>query len=204
MISYRLMIEPLNHFVQKSADDEALRDGDGNAAGTEVKKFVFVDLARGGAVSATDVVCENFEAGHRVRFGIITQEKIADLLISVGKMGVRLDPDKTAEGGAGAIVERVFVKEIAGGMRRYVILQCARIKLLGAVCDRNREQVAASAFAAEPAETLEARIFSAKMQIQAHGRRVVIYDCRVHLQGDDVGSPVLRAYVSHFRTWAGN
>src|SRR5438067_12083687 len=45
MISYRLMIEPLNHFVQKSADDEALRDWNGNAASTQVKKLVFVDLA---------------------------------------------------------------------------------------------------------------------------------------------------------------
>jgi len=155
-------------------------------------------------VSATDVVGENFKAGHRVRFGIVAQEKIADLLIGVGEMGVRLDPDKTAEGGAGAIVERVFVKKIAGGMRRYVILQCAGIELLSAVRDRNRKEVTASALAAEPAETLEARISSAKMQIQAHGRRVVIYDCRVHLQGHDVASPVLRADVSYFRARAGN
>jgi len=82
---------------------------------------------------------ENFKAGHRVRFRIVAQEKIADLLIGVGEMGVRLDPDKTAERGAGAIVERVFVKKIAGGMRRYVILQCAGIKLLSAVCDRKSQ-----------------------------------------------------------------
>src|SRR5438046_6258952 len=119
-------------------------------------------------------------------------------------MCVRFDPDEAAECAPGAVVERVFIKEIARGVRRDVILQCARIKLLSAVCDRNSEQVAASAFADETAETFEARIFSAKMQIQAHGRRVVIYDCGIHLQGDDVGPPVLRAYVSHFRARAGN
>jgi hypothetical protein len=204
MISYRLVIEALNDLVQEAADDEALGGWDRNAAGTEIKKLIRVDLAGGGTVRATDVVGENFKAGHRVGFGIVAQEKIAHFLIGVGEMGVRLDPDKAAERGAGAIVERVFVKEIARGMRRNVILQCARIKLLSAVCDRNCEQVAESAFAAEPAETLEARIFSAKMQIQAHGRRVMIYDCRVHLQGHDVGSPVLRADVSYFRARAGN
>src|SRR5205823_12206156 len=187
-----------------SADDEALGDRDGNAAGAQVKKLVFVDLSGGGAVGATHVVSENFKAGHRVRFRIVAQEKIADLLIGVGEMGVRLDPDKTAEGGAGAGVERVFVKKITRGMRRYVILQCAGIKLLSIVRDRNRKEVAASAFPDEAAEALEARIFSAKMQIQAHGRRVVIDNCRVHLQSDDVASPVLRADVSHFRAWAGN
>src|SRR5947208_9311415 len=119
-------------------------------------------------------------------------------------MGVRLDPDKTAEGGVGAIVERVFVKKIASGMWRYVILQCAGIEFLSIVRDRNRKEVAASAFPDEAAEALEARIFSAKMQIQAHGRRVMIYDCRVHLKGVDVGSAVLVALVSHFRAGAGN
>src|SRR5438046_3971000 len=114
------------------------------------------------------------------------------------------DPDEAAECAADAVIESVFIKEIARGVRGDVILQCARIKLLSAVCDRNSEQVAASAFADETAETFEARIFSAKMQIQAHGRRVVIYDCRVHLQSHDVAPPVLRAYVSHFRARAGN
>jgi len=71
MISYRLMIEALNDLVQETANDETLRDWNGNAAGTQVKKLVFVDLAGGGAVGATDVVGENFEAGHGVGFGVI-------------------------------------------------------------------------------------------------------------------------------------
>ena len=79
------------------------------------------------------VVGQDFEAGHRVRFGIVAQEKIAHFLIGVGEMGVRLDPDQSAEGGAGAIVERVFVKQIAGRVRRDVILQGARVEFLFAI-----------------------------------------------------------------------
>src|SRR5437879_3755555 len=119
-------------------------------------------------------------------------------------MCVRFDPDEAAECAAGAVIERVFIKEIARGVRRDVVLQRAGVEFLLVFGDRDSEQVAASAFAAEAAETLEARIFSAKMQIQAHGRRVVIYDCRVHLQSDDAAPPVLRTYVSHFRAWASN
>jgi hypothetical protein len=58
------LIEALNDFVQETGNDEALGDVDRNAAGAEIEEFVFVDLARGGAVRATDVVSQNFEAGH--------------------------------------------------------------------------------------------------------------------------------------------
>ena len=58
------LIETSNDFVQETADDEALGDRDWNAAAAEVEEFVFVDLTGGGAVGATDVVGQNFEAGH--------------------------------------------------------------------------------------------------------------------------------------------
>src|SRR5438067_13737775 len=119
-------------------------------------------------------------------------------------MGMPFYPNQTAENGASAIVERVFIKEIARGVRRDVVLQCARIKFLSAVCDRNSEQVAASAFADETAEAFKARIFCANVQIQAHCGGVVIDGCGVHLQGDNVSPPVLCAYVSYLRARAGN
>jgi hypothetical protein len=84
-------------------------------------------------------------------------------------MRVRLDPDKAAERAPGAIVERVFVKEIAGSVRREVVLQRARIKFLFAGCYRDGQQIAASAFADEAAQTFEPRIASSEMQIEAHG-----------------------------------
>ena len=70
----RWLIEPLNHFVQETGDDEALRDFRRNAATAQIKKFVFIDLAAGRAVRATDIVRQDFEAGHRVRFGIVAQK----------------------------------------------------------------------------------------------------------------------------------
>ena len=50
----------------------------------------------------------------------------------------------------------------------------------------------------KPAQTFEARIFSAEMQIETHGRRVVIDRGRVHLQCAHVFAPGLRADVSDF------
>ena len=85
-----------------------------NAAGEEIEKFVLVDLTGSRAVTAFHVVGQNFETGHRVRFGVVAQEEIAHLLISVGEMRVRFDPDEAAEGAASTVVERVLIKEIAG------------------------------------------------------------------------------------------
>ena len=87
------LIEALNYFVEKSGDDEALSDRDGDAASAEIEEFVLIDLAAGCAVGATDVVGQNLEAGHGVGFGIVAQEKVAHLLIGIGEMGMRLDPD---------------------------------------------------------------------------------------------------------------
>ena len=64
MITNHRVIEPLDHFVEESGDEEALGDSCGNPAGAQIEKFVFVDLARGCTVGATDVVGENLQAGH--------------------------------------------------------------------------------------------------------------------------------------------
>ena len=204
MFADRRLIEALDDFVQETGDDEALGDWSRNAAGAEIEEFVLVDLTGGGAVGAPDVVGQNFEAGHRVRFGVVAQEKVAHLLIGVGEMRVRFDPDESAEGGPGAIVERIFVKQIARRVRRDVVLQCAGVEFLVAFGDRDSEQIAAPAFADEPAQTFEARILCAEMQIETHRRGVVIDRGRVHLQCAHVFAPVLRADVSDLRARAGN
>src|ERR1700730_1085160 len=119
-------------------------------------------------------------------------------------MGVRLDPDKTAECATGAVVERVFVKEIAGGVRRDVVLQGAGIEFLFAVRDSDGEKIAARAFTDKPAQTFESRISGAEMQVETHGRCVVIDRGRVHLQRAHVFAPSLRANVSDLCARAGN
>ena len=58
------LVKALNNFIQKSGDDEALGNGDRNPASAEVKEFVLLNLAGSRAMSATDVVGENFEARH--------------------------------------------------------------------------------------------------------------------------------------------
>jgi hypothetical protein len=60
----RGLIKALNDFVEKTGDDETLGNWNRNSARAQVKQLVFFDLAGGGAVGATDVVSEDFQAGH--------------------------------------------------------------------------------------------------------------------------------------------
>ena len=120
-------------------------------------------------MGATDVVSKNFEARHRVGFGIIAEEKVANFLIRVGEMSVPFHADESAENCAGAIIQRVFVKQVARCSRRNVVLQCACVEFLLVFRHGYGKQIAAAAFANETAQTFEPRIFCAHVQIQAHG-----------------------------------
>ncbi len=124
----------------------------------EIEHFVCIDLTGSSAMGAPHVIGQNFEPGHRVGFGVVAQQKIAHLLIGIGEMRVRLDPDEPAENASGAIVERVFVKEIAGGMRRNVVLQRAGVEFLFVRRDGDGEQIAARAFADETAKAFKTGI----------------------------------------------
>src|SRR5207244_9680425 len=66
----------------------------------------------------------------------------------------------------------------ARGMRGNMVLQRARIEFLLLFRHSNSQQIAAPSFADEPAETFEARISRAKIQVQAHRRSIVIDHCR--------------------------
>ena len=92
-------------------------------------------------------------------------------------MSMWFHADKSAENCASAIVERVFVKQVARRARRDVVLQCACIELLLMLRNGKSEQIASPAFANETAETFEPRIFCAHVQIQAHSRSIVIHHC---------------------------
>src|SRR5947208_13175905 len=96
------MIEALDDFIQKSSHNETLGDRNWNTAGAQIEKLVFVDLTGSRPVGATDVVGENFEARHRIGFCVVTQQKVANLLIRIGEMGMRLYSDQSTENCAGA------------------------------------------------------------------------------------------------------
>ena len=69
--SNRRLIEALDDFIQETGDDEVLGHLYRDTACAEIKEFVFIDLAAGSAMGATNVVSQNFEPGHRVRFRVI-------------------------------------------------------------------------------------------------------------------------------------
>src|SRR5438046_260154 len=158
------MIEALDDFIQKSSHNETLGDRNWNTARAQIEKLVFVDLTGSRAVGATDVVGENFETRHRIGFCVVTQQKVANLLIRIGEMGMRLYSDQSTENRAGAIVEGVFVQEIARGVRRDVVLQRARIEFLLVLVDGGLGQLVADqeqmrkcgiVFTIQPTESLD-------------------------------------------------
>src|ERR1044072_855233 len=70
----RWLIEALDHFVEKTGHDKALGRLARDAAGTRIEKFVFIDLAARGAVSAPDVVGQNLETGDGIGLGVVAQK----------------------------------------------------------------------------------------------------------------------------------
>lgn len=64
MLSDRWVIETLNYFIEEAGDNETLGHWDGNAAGAQIKEFVFIDLAGRCAVGATDIIGEYLKPGH--------------------------------------------------------------------------------------------------------------------------------------------
>src|SRR5438067_11410217 len=99
------MIEALDDFIQKSSHNETLGDRDWNTAGAQIEKLVFVDLNGSRPGGATDVVGENFEARRRIGCCVVTQQKVAYLLIRVGEMGMGLYSAQSPESYAGAMGE---------------------------------------------------------------------------------------------------
>ncbi len=64
MITNHRVIEASDHFVEESGHEEALGYPCRNAAGAQIEELVFIDLPRRCTVGATDVIGEDFEAGH--------------------------------------------------------------------------------------------------------------------------------------------
>jgi len=60
----RGMVEAIDDFVEEAAHEKLFRDRRGNAAGEEIEHLVLAELAGGRAVTAFDVVGQDFEAGH--------------------------------------------------------------------------------------------------------------------------------------------
>src|SRR5207253_4906315 len=100
-----------------------------------IKQFVFIDLTCGCAVGAAHVISKDLQARHGVGLSVIVQQKIAHLLICVGEVGMRFDPDQATEDTTGASIKRILVKEIAGGVGRDMILESTSVEFLVLISD---------------------------------------------------------------------
>ena len=93
------ILQSLEHCSEKSTDDELRRMLRRNAAGHHVEEFVLIEFSRGRPVRAAHVVGKDFQAGHGVRLGLITQHQVPDLLVGVGFVGGFLDLDQACKDG---------------------------------------------------------------------------------------------------------
>ena len=107
--------------------------------------------------------------------------------------------DHPREDRAARVIERVFVKQIAGGTGRDVILERPLIKLLLAFRDRDRKHVAAAAFADQAACALGAGIAAAEIDIEALGRGIAPHDGVVDLECQRFAAPILDADIVQLR-----
>ena len=93
------IFKSLQNCSEKSTDNELCRLLRRNAAGHHVEELVLIEFSRGRPVRAADVVGKDFQAGHGVRLGLITEHQVPDLLIGVGFVGGFLDLDQACKDG---------------------------------------------------------------------------------------------------------
>ena len=115
-------------------------------------------------------------------------------MVGIGEMRMGFDTNESAEGSAGTIGQRVFVKQIAGGVGKRGPAGSG-IEFLFLMSDGDREQIAASTFSYQTAQAFEARVIATEMQIQAHGRGIAFHCGGVNLQCGHILVPALRANV---------
>src|SRR5260370_35733018 len=113
-----------------------------------------------------------------------------------------LDLDQSGKDRAGPIAQRVFVKQIAGGVRLEEVLERALIEFLISTGNRDREHVTPGAAADHPADAFQTRISPAEIEREIKYRGVTVRRGRVNLDGNKITAPVLSADVCERRAWA--
>ena len=81
MLFNLLATEACDGLIHKSETDDLPRIFGRNASCLEVKNLFITDLPRGRTVRAFDLVGIDFEAWHRVGFGLVASEKVATGLV---------------------------------------------------------------------------------------------------------------------------
>src|SRR5260370_24046595 len=80
--------------------------------------------------------------------------------------------DQSGKDRAGPIAQRIFVKQIAGGVRLEVVLERALIELLISTGNRDREHVTPGAVADHPTDAFQTRIPPAEIEREIKYRGV--------------------------------
>src|SRR5581483_3147295 len=111
----------------------------------------------------------DLEAGSGIGFGFVGEQKIAHLLIGIGKVGAGLHANEAGEDGAGLAVERILVKQVAGGIGHLVNLEGALIDFAAGIGHGKGQHIAAAAASAQVADALAADVGAAKIGVESNG-----------------------------------
>ena len=92
-----------------------------DAARTQIKKRLVVQLADGRAVGAFDIVGKNLQLRFGVDDGVLREDEIAIGLLGVGFLGVLPDENFAVENAVRAVGQDAVIKFVAFAMRLGVI-----------------------------------------------------------------------------------
>src|SRR5436309_7769514 len=129
----RLGWNPLEHGLEESLDDHALRVRAGKPAGPEVVELILVHLPHGGAVRAADVVRLDLEAGDGIRARLLRKEQVPVRLVGVRALSVLVHLDQPLIDHAGPVPERALEEKVADRMPHVVVLEGVEIEMLRTV-----------------------------------------------------------------------
>ena len=113
----RAFLHAVEAFARERHEQQAARGDFVDAAGAQIEKRVFLDLADGRAVRAFHVVGVDFELRLGVDLRLIGKQQVAIGLLGVGFLRVLVDDDAAMENAVRTAVENAVVELAAAAVR---------------------------------------------------------------------------------------
>ena len=120
-VTHALMADRLEGLGDEGGDQHGLGLGLGNAARAQIEEMVVIDIARGRAMAADDIIGIDLELGLGVELGRLREKQRVTRLLAVGLLGVARDDDLALEDAARTIVHHAFEEFAAGAFRHPMV-----------------------------------------------------------------------------------
>ena len=113
--------DSLNDLVRECECEQPPRRPNIDAARTEIKDLLVIELADAGPVRAFHVVCVNLQLRLGIDYGVVGQEQSSIGLLSIGLLCVLMDDHFAVEHAVGSPIEDALVQFVARAPRLGVI-----------------------------------------------------------------------------------